>query len=337
VTDQPVFTTDEAKSLADGLSNDISRNFVQAEGTCMGDPRVKAGWKITIKGVGTRFSGKYFVTSATHIYNAGGYETRFSISGRQPNTLSHLLESNTGEARGLMHGVVVGLVTNLKDPDDLGRVKVKYPWLGDNVESDWMRLASPMAGSGRGLLYLPEVNDEVLIAFEHGDVHHPYIVGALWSSTDKPFKKNSEAVGGDGKVNQRLIKSRAGHIVLLDDTDGAELVSITSKSGHTFILNDKSGSESITVQDKSGNKMVIDSTKNSMTINVKGDFSVEAKGKVSLKSTMDMALEATTKVSVKGTTGLSLDGTTQAELKGAQVSVSGSAMTEVKGALVKIN
>ena len=202
-----MFTADEATALANGLSNDISREFFQAEGTCTGDPRVKAGYKVTIKGVGTRFSGKYFVTSATHIYNANGYETRFSISGRQPNTLSHLLESHADEERGLMHGVVVGLVTNNKDPDDLGRVKVKYPWLGDNIESDWIRLSSPMAGSGRGFLYLPEVNDEVLIAFEHGDVHHPYIVGALWSSTDKPLKKNSEVVGSDGKVNQRLIQT----------------------------------------------------------------------------------------------------------------------------------
>ena len=237
-----------------------------------------------------------------------------------------------------MHGVVVGLVTNNKDPDDLGRVKVKYPWLGDNIESDWIRLSSPMAGSGRGFLYLPEVNDEVLIAFEHGDVHHPYIVGALWSSTDKPLKKNSEVVGSDGKVNQRLIQTRAGHVILFDDKQGEEKVSITSKSGHTVILDDKSGSESITIKDKSGNnKMVIDSTKNSMAINVNGDFTVEAKGKVSIKSTQAMALESMAKATVKGTAGLSLDGTTQAELKGAQVSVSGSAMTEVKGGIVKIN
>jgi uncharacterized protein involved in type VI secretion and phage assembly len=338
ITDQPVFTTDEANALATGLSNDISSDFVQAEGTCFGIPSLKAGYTITISKVGTRFSGKYFVTSATHIYNKEGYATRFTISGRQPNTLSHLLGAGQGQGRGLVDGVVVGLVTNLKDPDDLGRVKVKYPWLGDNIESDWVRLSSPMAGSGRGFLFLPEINDEVLVAFEHGDVHHPYIVGALWSSTDKPFKKNSEAVGSDGKVNQRIIQTRAGHAILFDDKQGEEQISITSKSGHTVILSDKSGSESITIKDKSGNnKMVIDSTTNSMTINVNGDFTVDAKGKVSIKSVQDMSLEAKTKASVKGTTGLSLDGTTQAELKGAQVSVNGSAMTEVKGGLVKIN
>ena len=338
ITDQPVFTTDEAKALVEGLSNDISREFVQAEGVCAGDPRVKAGYTVTIKSVGTRFSGKYFVTSAVHVYAEEGYETRFTISGRQPNTLSHLLGSNHSEGHGLVEGVVVGLVTNLKDPDDLGRVKVKYPWLDDSIESDWVRIATPMAGSARGFMYLPEVNDEVLIAFEHGDVHRPHIVGALWNGTDKPPKKNSEAVGSDGKVNQRIIQTRAGHIVLLDDKQGEEKVSITSKSGHTVILDDKSGKESISVIDKTGNnKLVIDSTKNSMTINVNGDFTVEAKGKVTINSTQAMALESKAKASVKGTAGLSLDGTSQAELKGAQVSVNGSAMTEVKGGIVKIN
>ncbi|CAG0933313.1 Actin cross-linking toxin VgrG1 [Thermoflexales bacterium] len=338
VTDQPIFTTDEAKALAEGLSNDISREFVQAEGTCPGDPRVKAGYKIKISNVGTRFSGDYFVTSATHIYTETGYETRFSISGRQPNTLSHLLESGQGQGRGLVQGVVVGMVTNLKDPDDLGRVKVKYPWLGDNIESDWVRISTPMAGAARGFMYLPEVNDEVLIAFEHGDVHRPHIVGALWSSTDTPPKKNSEAVGGDGKVNQRIIKTRAGHVVLLDDKEGEEKVSITSKSGHTVILDDKSGKESISVIDKTGsNKMVIDSTKKSIAFNADGDFTVVAKGKVSITSTQEMSLESQAKASVKGTAGLSLDGTSQAELKAATVTVNGSGMTEVKGGIVKIN
>jgi uncharacterized protein involved in type VI secretion and phage assembly len=339
ITDQPVFTTDEAKALADGLSNDLSREFMQAEGICAGDPRVKAGYKVTIRGVGTRFSGNYFVTSATHIYNETGYETRFSISGRQPNTLSHLLASTAnGEGHGLMQGVVVGLVTNNKDPENLGRVKVKYPWLGDNIESDWVRIAAPMAGAQRGFMILPEVNDEVLLAFEHGDVHRPYMVGTLWSSTDKPPETNANAVGGDGKVNQRILKTRAGHLIILDDKQGEEQISIKSKSGHTVVLNDKSGSESISIKDKSGkNSLVIDSTKNSMTINVNGDFSVEAKGKVSIKSTAAMNLESTAKATVKGTAGLSLDGTTQAELKGATVSVNGSGMTEVKGGIVKIN
>jgi len=337
VADRPVFTVDEAAAIATGLSQDISREFVEAEGICSGNPKVKAGYTVTLKKLGTRFSGKYLVTSVTHIYNPQGYETHFTISGRQPNTLSHLLGSGNGHGRGLIQGVVPAIVTNLKDPDDLGRVKVKYPWLSDQIESDWVRLASPMAGADRGLFYLPEVNDEVLVAFEHGDPHHPYIVGALWSSTEKSPKKNSEAVGSDGKVNQRVLKTRAGHLILFDDKQGEEQVAITSKSGHTFILNDKSGSESITIKDKTGNNsMAIDSTKNSMAIAVNGDFTVEAKGKVTIKSTQAMSLESQAAGSVKGMQ-LTLEGVSKAEVKAPTVSVAGSAMTEVKGGIVKIN
>ena len=346
IIDRPVFTAAEAEALATGLSNDISRDFVQAEGLCYGDPDVKAGWQITIKNVGTRFSGKYLVTSATHIYNADGYTTRFSITGRHPNTLSHLLDSGNGhgQAQGLVQGVVTALVTNLSDPDDLGRVKVKYAWLGE-IESWWARIATPMAGEQRVFLYLPEINDEVLIAFEQGDVHRPYIIGALWSSTDKPPKKNSEATAS-GKVNQRVLKTRAGHLIILDDKQGQEQISVTSKSGHTVILNDASGSESITVKDKTGNnQMVIDSTKNSMTISVNGDFAVTAKGKITLKSTMDMTMEASGgNAKLKGIQ-LGLEGTAKGELKAPMISVNGSAQTEVKGgamvqvqgAIVKIN
>ena len=91
VVNQPVFTANEAKALAQGLSNDISREFVKAEGSCRGDPRVRAGWTLTIANVGDRFKGKYFVTSATHIYNATGYQTTFHITGRHPSLVSRLV------------------------------------------------------------------------------------------------------------------------------------------------------------------------------------------------------------------------------------------------------
>jgi len=347
LVDRPVFTAAEATALADGLSYDISREFVQAEGECLGDPRVKAGWTVTIKNVGTRFSGKYFVTSATHIFTPdGGYQTRFNISGRQPNTLSHLLESGNGHGRsqGQVHGVVPALVTNLNDPDDLGRVKVKYEWLGQ-IESFWVRLAAPMAGPQRGFFYLPEVNDEVLLAFEHGDVHRPYIIGALWSNKDQPPKKNSEAVA-EGKVNQRVLKTRQGHLIILDDKQGEEQISIKSKSGHQVVLDDKSGSEKITIKDKTGNnEMVIDSTKNSMAIKVNGDFTVDAKGKITLQSTQDMTLDSKAKANIKAMGPMNVESTAATALKGMKVdvngntmvSINGGPMTQIQGGLVKIN
>ncbi len=357
ITDRPVATVGEAQELATGLSDDIGREYIEAEGECEGHPGIKAGYKITINNLGTRFSGGYLVTSATHVYTETGYKTTFSVNGRQPNTLSHLLGGGwqSGQGMGLVNGVVTGMVTNLNDPDNLGRVKVKYAWLGE-IESDWMRIATPMAGAQRGIYYLPEINDEVLIAFEHGDTHRPYIIGYLWSSVDKPPKQNSEVSSG-GKVNERIIHSRSGHWIILDDTDGSEKIIVRDKTGK--------------------NEWIIDSAQNSMTIKVEGDFTVEAGGKVTIKSKADMTLESQAKCdlkitgdltmdtkgqgafksignltldtkaqgSIKSATQLSMEGTAQASLKGAQLSVSGDAMAEVKssgilvvqGSLVKIN
>ena len=337
ITDRPVFTPQEATALATGLSDDISREFVQAEGMCRGHPQVKAGWKVTIQKVGTRFSGRYFVTSATHIYNADGYHTTFSITGRQPNTLSHLLDSGNGHGpgRGLVQGVVTGLVTNLNDPDNLGRVKVKYGWLGKSpdgaeIESDWVRIAAPMGGAERGFFYLPEVNDEVLVAFEHGDVHRPYIVGVLWSSTDKPPLPNNQATK-DGKVNQRIIKSRSGHVIILDDTDGQEQIVIRDKTEK--------------------NEIVINSKENTLTVKVDKDITVEAKGKVNVKSTSDdltfegknmtiktqqnFSVQATGSCNIKSTQNCTVEGTAGLTIKNAaaQVALSGPTVNINNGAL----
>ena len=163
------------------------------------------------------------------------------------------------EPNGNFSGVTVGIVTNNQDPENLGRVKVKYPWLSEKEESHWARVLTPMAGKDRGIYFLPEVDDEVLLAFEQGDINFPYILGALWNGKDKPPAKNT-----DGKNNQRLIKSRSGHQIVFDDTKGKE---------------------QIVIQDKTEkNKITIDSQDNKINIDVDGDFTITAKGKIMLNS-----------------------------------------------------
>ncbi len=129
-------------------------------------------------------------------------------------------------ASGRIYGVVTGIVTDNQDPDELGRVKVKFPWLSEEAESAWARIATLMAGPERGTFFLPEVDDEVLVAFEHGDLRYPYVLGALWNGQDTPLEKNS-----DGENNKRLLKSRSGLTILLDDTSGSEKIEIADKEG----------------------------------------------------------------------------------------------------------
>jgi uncharacterized protein involved in type VI secretion and phage assembly len=131
-----------------------------------------------------------------------------------------------------VYGAVVGLVTSIDDPDSLGRVRVRFPWLKDDVESRWARIVSFMAGATRGGVFRPEVGDEVLVLFEHGDMRFPYVVGGLWNGQDKmPTER-----GADGGNDVRLIKSRSGHTIVFDDTSGSEKITINDKHGNTVEL-----------------------------------------------------------------------------------------------------
>jgi uncharacterized protein involved in type VI secretion and phage assembly len=186
---------------------------------------------------------------------------------------------------GRFYGVTVGIVTNNQDPDGLGRVKVKLPWLSEEHESHWARLLTPMAGPERGLYCLPEVDDEVLVAFEHGQVEFPYVLGALWNGQDKPPEQND-----DGQNNRRTLKSRSGHVITLDDTKDQEQIVIRDKTGK--------------------NEIVIDSKNNTLNIRVEGDLTIEAKGKISLKSSRG-------DVSIQGN-NLSLQAQQNCEIKANQ-------------------
>jgi len=142
-------------------------------------------------------------------------------------------QRSLADASGRVYGVVVGVVTDNQDPDKLGRVKVALPWLAPDAESAWARIATLMAGAGRGTFYLPEVGDEVLVAFEHGDPDYPYVLGALWNGQDLPPENNA-----DGQNNKRRITSRSGLTILLDDTAGSEKIEIADQSGQTRVVVD---------------------------------------------------------------------------------------------------
>lgn len=172
------------------------------------------------------------------------------------------------------YGLSVGLVTNNQDPENLGRVKVRFPWLPDQNESYWARVVTPMAGDNRGLYCLPEVNDEVLVAFEHGIVEFPYVLGALWNGKDRPPETNA-----DGQNNRRVLKSRSGHIIRLDDSEGEEKIEIIDKTAQ--------------------NSIVINVQENSIVITAESNITLQAKGgKLSLSAqAIEMNAEAEIKIS----------------------------------------
>jgi len=177
-----------------------------------------------------------------------------------------------------INGLVVAIVTNNKDPEGTGRIKIVYPWNKDEGESYWARIMSFMAGDDKGGLFLPEVGEEVLVAFEQGDMESPIIIGALWSGKDRPPEKNS-----DGKNNIKMIKTRSGHEIRFDDSKRKEKIEIKSKSGHRITLDDKIGREEITIEDKSGSTIKMDSLMRKITIEA-NMIDIKAESVLTLKS-----------------------------------------------------
>lgn len=316
IVDEFVRSPSEAEALAQAALDEMASTFVEAEGTAAANGEIVPGKQIQIDGIGSRFNGTYYVTQVVQEWTAEqGLLTHFTASGRRDRGLWSILEDTKPQPIGM--SMVIGVVTNNKDPDEMGRVRVKYPWLSENDESAWARIVAPMAGDGRGFLYLPEVDDEVLIGFEHGDIHRPFVIGALWNGKDKLPMKAAEAVGGDGKVNKRVIKSRSGHTVTLDDTSGGEEITIVDKTGN--------------------NKIIFHSPDNSMQIKVQGDLTIEAQGKITLKGTTGVEMSSQMDFSIKAQMGVDVSSQTQLTLSGqASAELSSTAMTSVKGSLVNV-
>ena len=222
---------------------------------------------------------------------------------------------------GRIFGVMVGMVinndsANHADKPGPGRVKVKIPLMG-MPESNWARMASWMAGKERGAFCLPEVDDEVLIAFENGDVNRPYVIGSLWNGKDIPPETNK-----DGKNNIRMFKSRSGHILQFADTKGEESITLTSAKGHVIKLDDKSGAEHIQITDKSGkNKIIIDSKANKLSVLSGQDIEISApSGKLSL-SAKSIEMKSSAETRIEASAGMDVKAAASMTIKGATVNI----------------
>lgn len=171
---------------------------------------------------------------------------------------------------GLWHGVVPAQVVSLADPDGQGRIQIELPWSPDSEGGRylaWARMATLFAGGNRGSWFLPDIGDEVLVAFEHGNPRRPYVLGGLWNGTDAP----PDASHSDAN-NRKLIRTRNGVTLMFDDSDGQEKLHIETPGGQKVKLSDGPGM--VEIEDSNGNSVTLDAS--GVTVSASGLVKVEA-------------------------------------------------------------
>jgi uncharacterized protein involved in type VI secretion and phage assembly len=299
VTDRVADNAGEANAIAKSTLQRLADGFYEADGVAYGNPKIKAGTKVQIQNVGAKFSGTYTVSSTTHVYRgSSGYQTAFKISGRSSRTLLELMRPP--KDRDWSTTLVVGLVTNNKDPESMGRVRVKYPSLSDTEESNWARIATPSSGNARGLLMLPQVNEEVVIGFEHGDTRRPIVVGSVFNGKDKP--------GAD------LLQKNDGTFSVLSDQK------IHQHSKKDFEI-------------KSDQNMTVE-IKKDKTETIQGNYKNTATGNGNLKA-QQYTIEAGAVMTVKGA-NVTVEASGSLTLKGSAVTIQGSSAVNISGGIINL-
>jgi len=285
VADRIVTTQGEADALAQSTLDRLANAWLEADGVCRGNPKIRAGTKVQVAGVGTRFGGEYLVTKSTHVIRGvKGYETEFEISGRSRRTLIDLFTPTRDD--GYTTSLVVGVVTNNDDPDKMGRVRVKFPGLDDQKEGWWARVASLSATADRGMLMMPLVDDEVVVGFEHGDPRRPFVIGSLWNGTGKPGPLAAEGSGKpDGSFNLNSKKKISVKATGDVKVETEAKMDTKVKSDSTLVVDGKTvikgnGSE-ISITGPGGSVVI----KQDGSITIKGSqITVDASGKLALSS-----------------------------------------------------
>lgn len=320
VVDQPVVDQAEATKIAEARFNEISGGFIEAEGVAFRRPDIKAGTYVKLEQVGTRFSGEYLVTNAQHVMSPEGFKTTFTVRGIRTGSLAEtVFHAPPIERWG---GAVTAVVTNTNDPDAKGRIKVKFPWLdkdsGQEIESDWARVAAPGAGKNAGFCAIPEVNDEVIVVFEHGDFNRPIVLGGVWGSKLTEPEETKGASTGERPL-VRTWRSINGHRIVMYD-DSKKKIEIVTTGGHTITLDDQN--KKVEVKTSGGHTVNMDDQGQKVEVKHSGGTS---------KATLDA-----TKVAIEGTM-IEIKGSASVKIEAPTIDVNGSGMLNLKGGVVKIN
>lgn len=327
-------TEDEARMLSQALLDRQLGASVEAWGTADGTVILELSQAVEVSDAGP-LSGRYPVTSLSFVYRPHrGSVLRFRCGDRRPSPLGlggATAAAPVASGSVVSHaGLIVGVVTNINDPSNQGRVKVRFPGLAASKESAWARLLGIGGGHDRGFVFVPEVNDEVLVAFEGGDTRLPVVIGGLYgarSTIPTPEVR-------DGKVQSRRLQSRLGHsIKFLDGTSPAtQAIELTLAGGQSFI---HLGKDKLAVTVPSGTPIDIKAGQTSVSIANDGGMTMKAPT-IALEAQTQLQLKAATiMVQAEGSLSVQSDGV--AAVKGTTLALQGASAVTIAGPSVAIN
>ncbi|MEM6838123.1 MAG: VgrG-related protein [Cyanobacteria bacterium P01_C01_bin.120] len=303
VVDKPVESVKEAEAIAQALYDELGGEFTVADAQANGNPEIRAGRVVALEDMG-KYDGDYYITETRHLYYNRSYTTEFAVRGlRGGNLLGDLIVQprlRPGQT------FLVGIVTNNQDPESMGRVRVRFPTLspqedGSGHESNWARVVAIGAGSDRGFHCLPEIDDEVLVGFEHGDIHRPYVIGNVWNGEDHP-PDPVEAAINRGKVRLRTLRTRTGHqlqFVEEDQLTSQAGISLETAGGAQVSLNDSTGT--ITIQTQNGHRLSFSDSQGAIAMRSRGGHEItlnDASQVLSIHSTGSLSIAATTSIDI---------------------------------------
>ncbi|SDZ21615.1 Uncharacterized conserved protein, implicated in type VI secretion and phage assembly [Micromonospora pattaloongensis] len=332
----PTLGTDAAvRAVSGALAGDLGGGCTEIEGVAKGNAKLRAGAAVALANIGEPFQGRYVLTSTRHVFSEqAGYTTAFTVSGRSDRSL-YGLTAGAAEPARTADGLVPAVVSDVKDPKKLGRVRLTLPWLDGAYTTGWARVVQPGAGADRGAVLLPEVGDEVLVGFTGGNLDAAYVLGGLHNGTDAPPKLDTDPVdGGSGRIAARALVSRTGHrLELLEAGSGPDGVLLATGDRKFTLRLDRSGKQIEIVSD---GKVSV-RARNGISLDA-GSGPLELTGqKVTVTSKSDVGIEGQGRVGVRGTGGVSVEGATVkvAGQGGAELTAGGP--VTVRGAVVRIN
>ena len=266
---------------------------------------------ISLEGIGKSFNGKALVTTVIQSYRDSYWETTLGLGMSKIPFHRRFSDISTDPADGAMgatHGLQVAVVVALEgDPEGEERIQVNL--MGEDTAPVWARVAAPYAGEGRGLVFLPEIGDEVIVGFMGGNPSEAVVLGSLHSSgAASPTEKSDDN-------NIKGMVTREG--VRLEFDEEKKHVVVETPGGNRITVSDDEGG--ILLEDGNGNKVTLSS--DGILLDSAKDVSVKAKGDVKIEGT-NITLSANAQLSAKGNGS-------------AEISSSGN--TVVKGSLVQIN